>query len=183
MIGIYKITNPLGEVYIGQSRNIKNRFATHKYFFNKNGSKWGKLYSSFEKYGINNHVFEIIAECIASELHSLELVYQNKYNSIENGLNSVLNKGIKGKNQYSINARKNMSNSAIGKVLSNDTIERMKSIRQGKDNPNSKIILDIANGIYYETLKELAILINMQPTRLSMILNNRITNTTNYKFV
>ena len=30
MIGIYKITNPKGKIYIGQSINIENRFKVYK---------------------------------------------------------------------------------------------------------------------------------------------------------
>jgi len=30
MIGIYKITNPEGKIYIGLSKNIEKRFKNHK---------------------------------------------------------------------------------------------------------------------------------------------------------
>ena len=36
MIGIYKITNPEGKVYIGQSIDIWMRIGTHKYTNNNN---------------------------------------------------------------------------------------------------------------------------------------------------
>ena len=36
MIGIYKITNPIGQVYIGQSKDIKKRFT---YYTNKSCKK------------------------------------------------------------------------------------------------------------------------------------------------
>ena len=60
MIGIYKITSPSGKVYIGQSRNIENRFLQYK---NKHCRFQFRLYNSFNKYGVENHVFEIIEEC------------------------------------------------------------------------------------------------------------------------
>jgi group I intron endonuclease len=58
MIGIYKITSPSGKVYIGQSWNISKRFYDYK---------WGcpnqtALNRSFKKYGIVNHIFEIVHE-------------------------------------------------------------------------------------------------------------------------
>ena len=48
MIGIYKITNPKGKIYIGQSTNIEERWEKgHKY-----SSGWGvKLKNSLNKYG------------------------------------------------------------------------------------------------------------------------------------
>lgn len=57
--GIYKITNKLnGHCYIGQSKNISERWEYHKA-----KSHWNKdnaLYSAFLKYGIENFSFEII---------------------------------------------------------------------------------------------------------------------------
>lgn len=58
IIGIYKITNPIGEVYIGQSTNILKRFYSHK--LNYGGSK---LKESIKKYGFENHTFELKEEC------------------------------------------------------------------------------------------------------------------------
>ena len=59
MIGIYKITNPKGKVYIGQSTNIVERWEKgHKY-----GSGCGtKLKNSFNKYGWKEHKKEIIED-------------------------------------------------------------------------------------------------------------------------
>jgi group I intron endonuclease len=57
MIGIYRITSPSGKVYIGQSKNIERRFRQYR---NRSPKKQRKLYNSFEKYGLDNHKFEII---------------------------------------------------------------------------------------------------------------------------
>lgn len=60
MVGIYKITNPKGKVYIGQSIDIISRWEKgHKY----NVGSGSKLKNSLLKYGYDNHVFEIIEEC------------------------------------------------------------------------------------------------------------------------
>jgi len=59
MIGIYKITNPKGKIYIGQSINIKRRFNEYKRL---NCSQQPKIYNSLLKYGSDNHKFEIIEE-------------------------------------------------------------------------------------------------------------------------
>ena len=59
IVGIYKITNPKGRVYIGQSINIFKRFSYYKMLQCK-GQK--KVYSSLVKYGYENHKFEIVTE-------------------------------------------------------------------------------------------------------------------------
>ena len=87
MIGIYKITNPKGKIYIGQSINIKRRFYKYKI---KDCINQTKLYNSLNKYGPENHIFEIIEECIESDLNLKERFYQELYNVIDNGLNCTL---------------------------------------------------------------------------------------------
>jgi group I intron endonuclease len=59
---IYKITNPINEVYIGSTKRevITTRKAEHKYRSKKNSK--GLIYDSFRKYGFNNHSFEVISE-------------------------------------------------------------------------------------------------------------------------
>lgn len=54
--GIYKITSPSGRVYVGQSWNIYRRWRHHR---NDRRSD-GLLQRSLRKYGISEHVFEII---------------------------------------------------------------------------------------------------------------------------
>lgn len=85
MIGIYKITSPKGRIYIGQSVNINRRFSEYKNLLCK---KQGRLYNSFNKYGVENHKFEIIEECCVDELNNRERYWQEYYNVIgDNGLN------------------------------------------------------------------------------------------------
>ena len=63
--GIYKITNLVnGKVYIGQSVDIYERWAEHKY--NMSYTKYQNilLYKAFHKYGIENFSFDIIDYCV-----------------------------------------------------------------------------------------------------------------------
>lgn len=94
MIGIYKITNPKGKVYIGQSKVIEKRFTQYKnpqpYHVGK------KLLNSLNKYGIENHSIDILEECKVEELNEKESYYIQLYNSVEEGLNIDLGgKGFK----------------------------------------------------------------------------------------
>lgn len=84
MIGIYKITNPNGKNYIGQSINIEKRFNQYKKLTCKNQVI---LYRSLLKYGVENHIFEVIEECNIEILNERERYWQDFYNVIEKGLN------------------------------------------------------------------------------------------------
>ena len=59
--GVYKITNNItGDFYIGSSKNIKNRWASHK-----SPSRWkqhpnSKLYKAMAQYGKDKFIFEVI---------------------------------------------------------------------------------------------------------------------------
>jgi len=55
--------------------------------------------------------------------------------------------------------------------------------RSGNKNPATKIVLDIATGVYYDTMKEAANLYGISVGFLSGMLNNRIKNKTNLRYV
>lgn len=86
MIGIYKITSPSGKIYIGQSINLERRLSRYK--SNLNSSKGQiRLNRSFIKYGVENHLFEIVLECLVKDLNIKERYYQELFNCVEAGLN------------------------------------------------------------------------------------------------
>lgn len=82
--GIYKITSPVGLIYIGQSGDIHSRWYAYKNFRCKPQKK---LYESFMIHGVNNHNFEIIEECEYEKLFIREKYYIDLYKSFEIGLN------------------------------------------------------------------------------------------------
>ena len=82
--GIYKITNLIdGKIYIGQSRNIEQRFQQHKLIpFRKSADDYDKvLYQAIREYGLDNFQFEIIEECKEEELNQKENYYIDFYKS------------------------------------------------------------------------------------------------------
>ena len=112
MVGIYKITNPNGKIYIGQSIDISKRIQSYRY---SSTSKQTKLYRSILKYGIDNHIFDIVEECSICKLNERERYWQEHYNVIgPNGLNCNI-QGYEGKS---------------GK-LSDQTIDKIKKNRKG----------------------------------------------------
>ena len=94
--GIYKITNTLtNEAYIGQSKNIEKRIATHKEDL-ENGTHVNKglqedydlaksLDSDYEIF-----TFEIIKEAKSKNLNKEEMYWINEFNSFERGYNRTI---------------------------------------------------------------------------------------------
>jgi group I intron endonuclease len=92
MIGIYKITNPKGKIYIGQSKNIERRWEEYNKL--RRCKNQIKLYNSLLLYTPNNHKFEIIEECNADQLDEREIYWGSYYNVLtEAGLNLKLGNG------------------------------------------------------------------------------------------
>lgn len=89
LCGIYKIISPNGRIYIGQSRNINQRFNRYKANHISNKTQI-KLIRSFEKYGIDNHIFEVIEECSFYLLNIRERYWQDFFNVLIDGLNCIL---------------------------------------------------------------------------------------------
>lgn len=85
MIGIYKITNPKGRIYIGQSIDINKRWDDYQKYINCKTQP--KLFNSLNKYTPQNHKFEVIEECKIEELNDKEEHYILLFESHIKGLN------------------------------------------------------------------------------------------------
>lgn len=138
MIGIYKITNPKGKIYIGQSINIEKRIGEYKKLRNCSGQTM--IYRSLVKYGIENHFFEIIDECAIESLNERERYWQDYYDVLKNGLNCVLTRTDIQKKVVSKETKLKMSASMKGKYkgrkLSQKQIEFIKENNKGMTPPN-----------------------------------------------
>jgi group I intron endonuclease len=87
--GVYKITSPSGKVYVGSSMHILKRWW---YYRKMKCKEQVKLYNSFVKYGVDNHIFEVVKECSFEDLFKYERELGVELNVIENGLNLKLPK-------------------------------------------------------------------------------------------
>ena len=94
MVGIYKITNPRGQAYIGLSKNIEKRFQSHKNLQFKGNIK---LRESLIQYGGGSHLFEVIEEVNISTLgrsqannllQIRERYWINHFKTFDDGLNA-----------------------------------------------------------------------------------------------
>ena len=87
--GIYKITClKTGEVYIGKSTDIKNRWQQHcKTVFNCGTIASSLLHTKMKQYGIENFTFELVEQVPKDQLSEREKFYINFYQTKEVGLN------------------------------------------------------------------------------------------------
>lgn len=128
MIGIYKITSPIGRIYIGQSIEIENRL--HRYSLGYCNAQ-PKLCRSITKYGWENHIFEILEICLENELNSKERYYQEYYNVLVNGLNCILTSTKDKSGKMSLESRLKLKQSLTGRKLSkNHCINISKALRK-----------------------------------------------------
>jgi len=134
-IGIYKITSPSGKIYIGQSRDIRRRMESYR---NVKCKGQLLLHRSILKYGLENHIFEIVCLCEIEQLNDLECEYMQTYDSFnsESGLNLKIGGNVKIK--ISDETRKKQSDSHKGQIpwnkgipMSPESIEKMRIINTG----------------------------------------------------
>ena len=146
MIGIYKITNPYGKIYIGQSVNIEARLLQYKYV-----SKYSlgrKIKNSIKKYGWENHIHEIIEECSLNPLDEREIFWGDHYNTLgKDGLNLKLGEGRgkcsdetkllmsdRAKEIMTDNHKKKLSEAKLGKPRSEEAKQSLRTPKKSKEN-------------------------------------------------
>jgi len=138
MVGIYKITNPSGKIYIGQSLNIKRRWNEHKYSINK---QQPKLFNSFKKHGWGKHIFEILEECSIEQLNEKEIYWKKYYlNKVKENWKQVLFCSLfdTGGGPKSENIKQKISNSKKGYKFSQESKQKMKKSALGRKNTNAQ---------------------------------------------
>jgi group I intron endonuclease len=128
MIGIYKITNPKGKVYIGQSTDIEKR---KKQYQNLEKEGLGpKIFNSIKSYGWEQHIHEIIEECSLEQLDEREIYWGQFHQTLDSkfGLNLRLGKG---RGICSEETKDLIRLKATGRKLSNEAIEKIRQSKIG----------------------------------------------------
>jgi group I intron endonuclease len=125
MIGIYKITNPNGKVYIGQAVNIKNRISKYKWL--SAAAKQPKIFRSLQKHGWENHNWEVLEECELDKLDELEAFHKQNHID-ESGWGEALfcqiHDAVRGKSLPQ-STKDKIGKSNTGKVRSEEAKKRM----------------------------------------------------------
>jgi group I intron endonuclease len=118
IVGIYKIHNIKNhKIYIGSSIDITHRISEHKRKLINNYHENEHLQKSFNKYGIENFIFEIIEECDNTILLERESYWITYYNSYDKNLG--------------YNFREPLNNH----FLRDETILKMSEVKKGENNP------------------------------------------------
>lgn len=195
MIGIYKITNPKGKIYIGESVDIPKRWSQYK---NGHTNKQWKLARSISKYGWENHLAEVIVECTILQLRELERYWQLHYDSVCKGLNLKLTGIGDIKTLDSPEVSTNRSNGQRGRRHSQETKDKLSLLRKGRPKPEgfaelkrqamlgtkqsqehsakiakSKMKPCMIDGITYESIKAAAATIGIKITTLFSRIRNK----------
>ena len=139
MIGIYRIKNLKNKkCYYGSSKNIEKRWRTHL-----NNLKNGKhhndhLQRSWDKYGEDNFVFELVEECDETLLLELEQKYLDLHPEFNIGIKSSGGDNLtKNPNKEDIVRRMTQSVRKRYELMSEDEIKEKHSQPMDK-NPNWK---------------------------------------------
>jgi len=126
---LYKIVNIItNKIYIGQTCNFKQRKASYKYKSKKETQKL--IHRSINKYGWDNHRFEVFCTCISELVDQLEIYFIKHFNSYHknNKLGLNLTEGgptsLKGKDNASYGIKKSKEH------LEKIAIKNRKSVDQ-----------------------------------------------------
>lgn len=113
MVKIYKITSPTGRIYIGQTKNFRNRMTAYRSLSCK---KQRFLYNSLKRHGFNAHKVEILAEVEQDRANDAEIYYISTHKSFR-GINPKgMNLTTGGKvYEVSYTTKSRISNALLGK--------------------------------------------------------------------
>lgn len=210
MVAIYKIQNPAGEVYIGQSSNYKRRFKEYGIMMCKDQPR---IYNSLCLHGAGNHIFSVVHELPSdSEVEVIdryEQFYMDLYRDCGVVLLNIREAGLNGKHDIStvkkmssvirsdefcrkVSERNRGNKNWVGKKHKQSTIEKMKLRvgavremygRKGGLHPTAKKIIDTATGKIYGCAEDAAKEIGMPKNSLRKRLTGYWENTTTFKYL
>lgn len=149
--GVYKITNTMtGMVYFGSAKCLKRRKYTHfwELKLNKHGNK--HLQRSYNKYGHQAFIFEVVEFTPVENLIKIEQVYLDKhwdnhktcYNDCKTAstwlgmkhsaaTKKILSQKVTGR-KHSLKTKEKISTAGIGRVKSLSTREKLSLANKGK---------------------------------------------------
>jgi group I intron endonuclease len=129
MIGIYKITSPVGRIYIGQSIDVEKRFRQYQRLSYCKSQV--RLYNSFKKYTPDSHIYEVLEECSFENLNIRERYWQEHFQVMgKKGLNCKLTATSEQKQVMSQQVRSKISKTLTknsfwkGKIQSDEHISK-----------------------------------------------------------
>lgn len=187
MMGIYKITSPSNKVYIGSAVDIHVRWLRYKRY---SCDSQPKIYKSLKKYGVTNHLFEVLEECEFEQLYERERYWQEYYDVLgKNGLNCCLVKTDEKPMLVSEETRIKISNLHKGKkltkaqkeavsnymknrVVKEETLEKQRKIHKRPNPKNGKKVISKITNEVFNSISELSKHLNIKCNTLFYKINN-----------
>lgn len=162
--GIYKITNIINnKFYIGSSHNLKSRKWQHFNCLKRNKHHCIKLQRSYNKYGKDNFIFEIIAKCPKEYLIKLEQFFLDTLKPI---LNSYLSAS---------NYERTFNTESLSKSISKKHKEDKENrVKNGRYKLNKDQVVEIKKLIAYnKTALEISKMFNVAQNTIQSIKSHR----------
>ncbi len=184
--GVYTITNLVnGKIYVGScSSNITQRLCNHRNELKRGIHKNSYLQRSYNKYGKDNFVYEVLEYHLPEYCVSMEQYWTNSLGVLNRSLGyniapvagsslgqkrtkeqcENISKSVKGKRKGSLNPN-------FGKTWSNETREKIANSTRNK----GVLKLDINNNILaeYKSLSEAGRLNNLYSDHIGKVCNNK----------
>jgi group I intron endonuclease len=122
-----------GKKYIGKTLYENKR--KHDHLYNINSGVVSKFYNAVRKYKFNNFIYGIIEVVDVDILDDIEKYYINYYDTMKTGYNMTA--GGEGKSGWkaSEKTKKKMRDKAIGRVLSQETKDKISESKKGSISP------------------------------------------------
>ena len=187
MIGIYKITNPSNNIYIGQSINIEKRWNDYK---SLNCKKQPRIYNSLLKYGVENHKFEVLLdfdrEVNTEYLTHCEQFFMDYYREEGYELMNLRDAGNKG--SPSEETKNLMSKAAKNKIFTEEHKKNIGKKSKGRiiQSKRKKVAkMDLQNNILdiFNSLSEAANYKKTLACKISLCCNGKRNKTGGFKWI
>ena len=137
--GIYQIRNLINnKIYVGSSKNIQIRFYNHRSKLKNNKHNNTYLQNSYNKYGKENFVYEIIEFCKEYKKIELEQYWIDRLGVVDKNIG------------YNISKKANMPEVKTTKVICLNTMEVFDSIEKASKKLNicKGCITKLCQGVY-----------------------------------
>lgn len=134
IIGIYVIRNMVtGKIYVGQSRDVISRVATHRARLNRGAHNNSYLQSSWVRHGMDAFEFEVVDECPPGELNAREEFFIETFDSCNPAKGYNQSKSAAGGVKPTGERNKRISEALKGRKLTDEHRKNMSRTQSAPD--------------------------------------------------
>lgn len=158
--GIYCITTPAGNEYVGSSRQIENRWSQHRSLLRMGKHHSDRLQAAWDKHG-DRLVFSVILECPAAELNEREQEAIDARGATLNTsmfvANVWLNEGVRAKM----------------KVIHTSAAWRAKRAKIAADSSTRWVAVDCSDGASYKNMADAARAFGVRVSQIAALMKSQ----------